>query len=243
MTPNGAAIFIVIVLAGALAASGPIGFSLLYAVIAAFALAEIGARAFAALVRAGLIVLPLAAFMVLVWVGFVGRSPAEIAAGVPGTRAAAATYVVVVCLRLFLIVLAIQLVVLRFDRLTPLQSICALRIPATAKRLLALTLSLTETLRHAVERARTALIAAGVITRRLSLRNLVNGWMLVQTVWLSAITIAVGRMRDKWPVEGTLGRLDDLFQRTPAQRLGARDAVWLLLGAVATVFGIGVGIG
>src|SRR5262249_47222604 len=164
-----------------LAASEPIGFALLYAVIAAFASVEVGARAFAALVRSALVVLPLALFMLLVWVGFVGRSPAEIAAGADGTRAAAATYVTVVCLRLFLIVLAVQLVILRFDRLTPLQFICALRIPTTAKRLLALTLSLNETLRHAVERARTALIAAGVITRRLSLRNIANGWMLVQT--------------------------------------------------------------
>src|SRR5215470_13623357 len=213
MTPNGAAVFVIVILVGALAASEPIGFALLYVVIAAFALIEIGTRTLAALLRSALIVLPLAVFMVLVWVGLVGRSPAEIAAGVPGTRAAAATYVAVVCLRLFLIVVAVQLVILRFDRLTPLQFICALRISATAKRLLALTLSLTETLRHAVERARTALIAAGVITRRPSLRNIVNGWMLVQTVWLSAITIAVGRMRDKWPIEGTLGRLDDLFQR------------------------------
>jgi len=242
MTPNGAAIFVIVILAGALAASEPIGFLLLYAVIAAFARFELGARTFAALLRSALIVLPLAVFMIMVWVGFVGRSPAEIAAGVPGTRVAAATYVAVVCLRLFLIVLVIQLVALRFDRLTPLQFICALRIPATAKRLLALTLSLTETLRHAVERARTALIAAGVITRRPSLRNIVNGWMLVQTVWLSAITIAVGRMRDKWPIEGTIGRLDDLFQRADPQRLGDGDAIWLLLGIGAAVFGIGIGI-
>jgi hypothetical protein len=242
MTPNGAAIFVAVMLAGALVASEPIGFSLLYAVIAAFALVEVGLRTFAALARSALVVLPLAVFMALVWVGFVGRSPAEIAAGVPGTRVASATYVVVVCLRLFLIVLATQLVTLRFERLTPLQFICALRIPTTAKRLLALTLSLSETLRHAVERARTALIAAGVITRRPSLRNIINGWMLVQTVWLSAITIAVGRMRDKWPIEGTLSRLDDLFQRAQPQSLGSGDAIWLLLGAGAAAFGIGIGI-
>jgi len=64
----------------------------------------------------------------------------------------------------------------------------------------------------------------------------------VQTVWLSAITIAVGRMRDKWPIEGTLSRLDDLFQRAQPQSLGSGDAIWLLLGAGAAAFGIGIGI-
>jgi hypothetical protein len=241
MTPNGAALFVIVMLIGALAASGPLGFLLLYAVLVAFALVEVRAGTTTALTRSALIVLPLAAFMAAVWIGFVGRSPAEIAAGVPGTRAAAAAYVLTVCLRLFLIVAAIQLVLLRFGHLTPLQFICALRLPVTAKRLLALTLSLTETLRQAVDRARTALIAAGVITRRMSLRNLVNGWVLVQTVWLSAITIAVGRMRDKWPIEDTLGRLDDLFQRARTPGLAAGDAVWLSLGAGAALFGLGIG--
>jgi hypothetical protein len=241
MTPNGAAIFVIVMLTGALAASGPLGFSLLYAVLVAFALVEVRAGTTTALTRSALIVLPLAAFMAAVWIGFVGRSPAEISAGMPGTRTAAAAYVLTVCLRLFLIVAAIQLVVMRFDHLTPLQFVCALRIPLAAKRLLALTLSLTETLRQAVDRARTALIAAGVVTRRLSLRNLVNGWVLVQTVWLSAITIVIGRMRDKWPIEGTLDRLDELFRRAHAPAFGVGDAIWLSLGAAAALFGLGIG--
>jgi hypothetical protein len=134
-------------------------------------------------------------------------------------------------------------VALRFARITPLQFIASLSIPATAKRLLALTLSLVETLRHAVDRARTALIAANVISRRMSLRNVLNAWVLIQTVWLSAITVVIGRMRDKWPIEATLGRLDDLFRRTRPPGFGRGDAVWLLLGAGAVLLGIGLGIG
>src|SRR5262249_7011535 len=120
MTPNGAAVFVIVILVGALAASEPIGFALLYVVIAAFARIETATRPLRAPLPSACTGLRLAVFMVLVWVGLAGRPPAEIAAGVPGTRAAAATYVAVVCLRLFLIVVAVQLVILRFDRLTPL---------------------------------------------------------------------------------------------------------------------------
>ena len=63
----------------------------------------------------------------------------------------------------------------------------------TAKKLLVLSLSLIETTLQAVDRARAALIAAGIITRGFSWRNLRNGWLLVQTVWLTVVTIALGR--------------------------------------------------
>ena len=79
------------------------------------------------------------------------------------------------------------------------------------KKLLVLTLSLIDTILHAIDRARTALIAGGIITRQFSLRNLRNGWLLVQTVWLTLVTIAIGRTRDKWPVEDTVGRLDRML--------------------------------
>ena len=107
------------------------------------------------------------------------------------------------CGRLFFIVAVIQLVFLRFAKLTPLQIIRALALPATVKRVLAITLSLIGTLRHAIDRAHIALIAAGTLTRSPSWRNILHSWRLIQAVWLSAITIMVGRMRDKWPVENT----------------------------------------
>jgi len=235
MTPNGAALFATIMLVGALAASGPATLAILYGLTAAMAAIEVGGKTPVALLRAAVVVLPLAAFMVLVWVGIVGRAPAEIAAGVAGTRADAASYVLFICLRLFLIVLAIQLVILRFDALTPLQFVCALHLPVTAKRLLVLTLSLIETLRHAIDRARTALVAAGLVTRAPSLRNLLTGWVLVQTVWLSAITIVVGRLRDKWPIENTLGLLDLRLQASKSERFSTRDSIWLPAAVLAAL--------
>ena len=177
-----------------------------------------GRRALTALMWSAGIVLPLAAFMALVWVGIVGRAPAEIAAGVEGSRAAAAAHVALVCLRLFVIAFAIQATMLRFAGWTPLAFVRALTAPPTLKKLLVLTLSLIETTLHAVDRARAALIAAGIITRGHSWRNLRNGWVLVQTVWLTVITIAIGRMRDKWPIEGTLARLDGALAAPAAAR-------------------------
>src|SRR5581483_6604846 len=110
---------------------------------------------------------------------------------------------------------------------TPLRFVRALTAPVLAKKLTVLTLSLIETILHAIDRARTALIAGGLITQRFSLQNLRNGWLLVQTVWLTVIAIAIGRTRDKWPTEGTLARLDRALA-APAPRPGAADILWLI---------------
>jgi hypothetical protein len=143
-------------------------------------------------------------------------------------------YVAVICTRLFLIVFVIQSIVACFANSTPLRFVGALRIPMTVKRLLVFTLSLVETFRHAIDRAHTALIACGLISRRRSIRNFVNSWVLVQTVWLTAITIVLGRLRDKWPIENTLGLLDHALQ-PPARSLSRKDLVWLPIAVVATI--------
>jgi hypothetical protein len=234
MTPNGAVLFGLAV-AGAAMASGSIaGLGSLAVVCLAFGAIEIGRRAWKALAWSLGIVAPLALFMAAVWVGVVGRSPAEIAAGETGTRGAALAYVLLICARLFMVALAIQLAVLRFAHLTPLQFIRALRIPLLVKKLLVLTLAWIDTILQAADRSRTALIAAGIIAPRLSLKNAANGWILVQTAWLSAITIAIGRLRDKWPAETTLARLDEALH-APAKPLAAKDWLWLLLVAAAVM--------
>ena len=228
MTPNGAVVFCLLVIAASLLAGNLLNLAVVLGLVLVFALTS-GRSLVPALLWSAGIVLPLAAFMALVWIGIVGRAPAEIAAGQEGSRAAAAAYVAVVCLRLFVIAFAIQATFLRFAGWTPLGFVRALAAPALAKKLTVLTLSLIETMLHAVDRARTALIAAGIITRRLSWRNLRYSWILVQTVWLTVITIAIGRTRDKWPTEGTLARLEHgLAADSP--RLAAADLGW---GALA----------
>src|SRR3954470_13715967 len=222
MTPNGAVIFVLLVIAAALIARDPVSLTVVLAVTLTFAL---GSRRciFGALAWSAGIVLPLAAFMALVWIGIVGRAPAEIAANLEGSRATAAAYVAVICLRLFIIAFAIQAAFLHFAGWTPLRFVGGLTAPAMVKKLLVLTLSLIETILQAVDRARTALIAAGIITRKPSWRNLRHGWVLVQTVWLTVVTIAIGRTRDKWPVEDTLSRLDGALATGAATHLAAMD--------------------
>jgi hypothetical protein len=232
MTPNGAVVFVVIVIAAAMLARMS-GLVVLTSLCALFAVTEVGLGAVAALRRAAILIFPLAVFMILVWVGVVGRSPAQIAADQAGSRGAAFIYVAVISARLFLIVAIVQVAAFRFVALTPLQFIRELYAPLAVKRIAVLTLSLVETLQQAIDRAYTALIASGIITRRFSIRNLLNGWILVQTVWLTAVTSVTGRMRDKWPVEKTLGLLDPLLTLERKSELGERDKIWILSSVVA----------
>jgi hypothetical protein len=226
MTPNGAVIFALVVIGAAMLARNVVELLALTVFCIGFGLVELRGRTARALAWPAAVVAPLALFMTVVWIGVVGRSPDEIAAGVSGTRTAALVHVVFICMRLFVIALVIQLVVLRFAHMTALEFMRDLRAPVPAKKLMVLTLSWIDTILHAVDRSRTALIGAGVITPRLSLKNATNGFILVQTVWLSVVTIAIGRLRDKWPTENTLARLDEALQ-APAQRLAWRDGVWI----------------
>jgi hypothetical protein len=237
MTPNGAYTLGFILIALGLSVPGPRGGAVLLALTLAFALIEVRGASVIALKRAAVVVLPLALFMSLVWVGIVGESPYQIAAESAGTRSAALAYVATLCGRLFFIVVVIQLVFLRFAKLSPLQVIRALALPATVKRILVITLSLIGTLRHAVDRAHIALIAAGTLTRSPSWRNVLHSWRLIQAVWLSAVTIMVGRMRDKWPVENTIARLDDTLANHDPVWFAGDDRIWLpiSLGAAAII--------
>ena len=238
MTPNGAIAFGLLVIAAAIAARDAVSLAIILAFLLTFALASRRSILAALLWSAG-IVLPLAAFMTLVWVGIVGRAPQEIAAGVEGSRGAAAAYAALVCMRLFAIAFAIQALFLHFSGWTPLGFVRALTAPAVAKKLLVLTLSLIETILHAIDRARTALIAGGIITRRFSWRNLRHGWLLVQTVWLTVVVIAIGRTRDKWPIEGTLSRLDGALVAA-APRLATADIAWGAASLACLVAAIGL---
>ena len=234
MTPNGAVVFALVIVAGSLVARDLPGLAALLVVTLVFGLG-LGRRILSALLWSAGIVLPLAAFMALVWIGIVGRAPDEIAAGAAGSRAAAAMHVALVCLRLFIIAFVVQAALLRFAGSTPLEFVRALKLPPIAKKLLVLTLSLIETTLRAVDRARAALIAAGIITRGRSWRNLRNGWVLVQTVWLTVVTIGLGRTRDKWPIEGTLARLDHALVAAPAPVFAPADLGWIALGLVGGI--------
>jgi hypothetical protein len=79
------------------------------------------------------------------------------------------------------------------------------------------------------------LIAAGTLTRSPSWRNLIHAWRLIQAVWLSAVTIVLGRMRDKWPVENTLALLDRTLAGGNPKWLLGDDRIWLPIALGAAV--------
>src|SRR5437763_14794488 len=132
MTPNGAVIFVLLVIAAALIARDPISLIIVLSVTLTFALGS-KRRIFGALAWSAGIVLPLSVFMGLVWIGIVGRAPADIAANVEGSRTAAAAYVAVICLRLFIIAFAIQAAFLHFAGWTPLRFVGGLTAPPMVK--------------------------------------------------------------------------------------------------------------
>jgi hypothetical protein len=238
ITPNGAVAFALIVIGATMATLSFRGLLALAILSFAFAVIEVGRPTVTALRRSIMLVLPLAVFMAIVWIGIVGRSPAEIAAGTVGTRTAALLHVARICARLFIVVFTIQSLIVCFASSTPLRFIRALYAPLTLKRLLVLTLSLIETFRHAIDRAHTALVSAGLLTRKMSVHNLLNAWVLVQTVWLTAITIVMRRLRDKWPIERTLSLLDGALMRVEPRTLSRDDLLWLPLVLGATIFAI-----
>jgi len=237
MTPNGATVFALLIIVSALLARDPAGLLVVLGATVIFAVASRRAI-WSALGWSVGIVLPLALFMMVVWVGIVGRAPDEIAANLAGSRAAASLYVAIICLRLFIIAFTVQITFLHFAGWTPLSFIGALALPRVAKKLLVLTLSLMDTILQAVDRARTALIGAGLITRARSWRNLRHGWILVQTVWLTVITIVLGRTRDKWPVEDTLARLEGALAARVPGRLTPPDFGWIALAVAAGAAGL-----
>ena len=74
MTPNGAIVFTLVVVLAAMM-SRMSGLIVLYLLCTLFAVIEVGPNATAALRRAVILMVPLAAFMVLVWVGSSGARP------------------------------------------------------------------------------------------------------------------------------------------------------------------------
>ena len=51
----------------------------------------------------------------------------------------------------------------------------------------------------------------------------------MQTVWLTVVTIALGRTRDKWPIEGTLARLDGALAARQRHDSTVADFGWIAL--------------
>ena len=64
---------------------------------------------------------------------------------------------------------------------------------------------------------------------------MIHSWRLVRTVWLSAVTIALGRMRDKWPIENTLNLLERAVEGGNEKIFAGDDKIWLPVSLGAAV--------
>ena len=62
----------------------------------------------------------------------------------------------------------------------------------------------------------------------------------MQTVWLTVVTIAIGRTRDKWPAEDTLALIDGTLADAAPRRLTAIDGVWVVLAVAALAVAVGM---
>ena len=62
----------------------------------------------------------------------------------------------------------------------------------------------------------------------------------MQTVWLTVVTIAIGRTRDKWPIEDTLARLDGALARGQRRDSTTADIGWGALALACLVAAVGL---
>ena len=193
-----------------------------------------GLSGFLIIGRALLAVAPIAMFLVLVWIGIIGRAPDTNLFYRPGNSASAWHVVGAIVARLFLFALFTFAVVRAGAALQP-SFVAGLSLPKAFKVILLAAASIADLMRHGSQRAHTALIVANVISPRMSLRNLKYGWLLVRTTWVAAVGMAAERLDTKWSYE-------DLPAAAPMRRIGPSlrwgDLLWIgvaLTELVATV--------
>lgn len=234
MSANGAALFLGVALVTLYLGSGqlvPIEASML----AAFFVLSLGRhRATTALRRAIFTVAPVAIFLFVVWVVFVGRAPTVPLVLYSMGSSNAELYVLAISTRLFVLAALIFSLLGKFHDTGPLHFLGALALPPRVKTLLLTTLSLKYTLEQAARRAHTALVAAAILTPKFSVKNVFHSIFLLRATWTSTLAMALERMDDKWKWEKIPS--DDLFdQFRPKHLLGAKDLLWLVLALGALV--------
>lgn len=227
MSPNGACIFFLIT-AGGVFAGNPHVQAWSYAPFVAVFM-SLNIQAMANILKKSLVLmLPLVLFLYLVWVVIVGAAPTNLGEPVQLT---AQSYVYSVSLKLFVFSALIFSLVEKFANGGPFQFVNNLTIPNALKTLLMLTLSLKNSFAQASTRSFSALVIAGVLTPRLSLRNMSHGWRLMRSIWVSTLSISFERLDSKWAIENLP---DSCVQNLAKTRtlLSLGDLVWLLIATL-----------
>ncbi len=230
LSSNGLVLFLVISLGALFVPTTAVVPVFVLAVGLAFSLSP-GSSGFLVIWRALLTVLPLAVFLVLVWIGIIGRAPDTTLFYYPRNAASAWHVVAAIVARLFLFALLTFGVVKAGAELRP-SFVAGLTLPKALKVILLASASMTDLMQHGSRRAHTALIVANVITPRMSLRNLRYGWLLVRSTWVAAVGMAAERLDTKWAYED-LPAAAPVACTHPSLRLG--DLLWVCMALAALV--------
>lgn len=181
---------------------------------------------------AGFAVAPLAVYLMLVW-GVAAQDVLPTNALVGNGQGGATVFVFSVCVRLFLVVLLLRATLFPVLSETPLTFVRDLWLPAGGKAALLMTMSIASTIRASAEKSWVCLVAANLLTRGMSLKNIRNLPVALLTVWLFTVEALSVRLQHKWPAEDMRHRLAQAVDGTSRRRLSRRDAVWFAI-ALAT---------
>lgn len=227
MSPNGACIFFLIA-ASSFFVVNPRMESWSYVPLAVVFM-TLNTQAMASVLKKSLVLMfPLVLFLYLVWVVIVGAAPTNLGAPVQLT---AQSYVYAVSLKLFVFSALVFSLIEKFANGGAFQFVNNLTIPNALKSLLMLTLSLKNSFAQASTRSYSALVIAGVLTPRLSLRNMSHGWLLIRSIWVSTLSISFERLDSKWAIENLPDACIQNLAKTRAL-LSLGDWVWLLIATL-----------
>lgn len=196
------------------------------ALIAAYLAVESPRHAWRAAKVAAFAVAPLAIYLLLVW-GVVAQEMLPTNTLVANGTRSAALFVFAVCVRLFLVVLLLRATLFPVLSESPLAFVRDLWLPATGKAALMMTMSIASTIRASAEKSWVSLVAANVLTRGMSLKNLRNMPVLVLTVWMFTVGALSTRLQHKWAAEDMRLRLARALDGHSRRGLSRRDAAWL----------------
>jgi hypothetical protein len=182
-------------------------------------------------IRALSITLPLVGWLTIIWLWVAPSKPDTLLLYRPAPAEPAWVLVAALGLRFFVFALLTLAAVERASRIKP-SFLLRLAIPRSVKLLLLTASSMAQAFTDGVRRAHTALVAAGVVTSRRSLRNFLQGWLLIRTSWVSALGLAAERTDTKW-------RFENLPDAVPLAQLArpalVRGDLFWVVPAIAAV--------
>jgi hypothetical protein len=156
-------------------------------------------------------VAPIAIMLTIVWVILVGTPPHLIGITQNTNRIAALSYVLTLTVRLLLFVFLVHSALSSRLNKAPMKFLSQLALPLPVRQTIAMMLSVASTIRNSTERTWVALVAANIITRKRSLRNILHIWLFLQTVWTFMVSTINERMSGKWKIEDIETMLEGVF--------------------------------